>query len=157
MSYFNNSSDNNNLSKQKIKSSHSNRNIDKSTQVIQNFFLKASHIIAQARSPPPSPVKAHHVETKGSQVKLNKWFNLELDEYDAPPREDLKLWRILSSSSSSDLSSSILNLPPLVIETYLDLRDLNNNQTLILLDKGNLISVTRGTKKTEVVLERWLV
>lgn len=65
-------------------------------------------------------------------------------------KEDLRLWK-----SASDLSA----LPPMIIETYLDLRQVHPRDIVILKDdNGNPWSVTKGgSKKHEVVLERWLI
>ena len=49
-------------------------------------------------------------------------------------------------------------LPPLVIETLLDLRKLSPINWITLSDDdGNTWSVCKGTKKSEIVLERWLI
>lgn len=46
----------------------------------------------------------------------------------------------------------------MVVETFLDLRDLGPQHTLILTDSsGKPWEVTKGTKRSEVVLERWIV
>ncbi|CCH45471.1 Autophagy-related protein [Wickerhamomyces ciferrii] len=111
---------------------------DKLSQVIQNFFLKAANVITQARS----PMELDNINTVGSS-KLNKWFNLDI--YDGS-REEIKQWKALNGKST----------PPIVIETYLDLRDLNLNQSLILKDdEDNTWNI--NTKKNEIVLERWLI
>ena len=66
--------------------------------------------------------------------------------------------------------------PPLVIETYIDARELTANQTLVLLDEqgkrwnvdsamSNKMDVVAGSRKAgrvnevkpDVVLERWVV
>lgn len=50
------------------------------------------------------------------------------------------------------------NIPSLVVETYLDLRDLGPQHSLILTDvSGKQWEVTKGKRRSEVVLERWLV
>lgn len=110
----------------------------KLTQVTVNFFLKTSHMILQARS----------LDEDG-KGKLNKWFNLHTFNSD-DLRQELRLWR-----STIDLAA----IPPMIVETYLDLGDLPHGHTLALKDEhGNLWPVTKGgSKKTEVVLERWLV
>lgn len=107
---------------------------DKLSQVVQNFFLKAANVITQSRS---------SLEDNLGASRLNKWFNLDM--YDAP-REELKQWKNFNGKSCS----------PIVIETYLDLRELNLNQSLLLKDdEGNTWNI--NTKKTEIVMERWLI
>lgn len=64
-------------------------------------------------------------------------------------KEELRLWK------SADAFS---NLPPLVIETYLDLSNLSPHQSLVITDSnGKVHNVSRGSQKTEVVLERWVL
>lgn len=110
---------------------------DKFGQVMQNFFLKTANVIHQSRndSEISGPLGA-------SSTKTNKWFNLETQD---SPREELKQWK-----------SSPQQLLPLVVETYLDLRELNTKQSLVLKDEDGT-SWTVNTKKTEIVLERWLI
>lgn len=110
----------------------------KLTQVTVNFFLKVAQMILQARS----------VEDV-AKGKLNKWFNLHTFNSD-DRRLELRLWR-----TSADLGA----LPPMIVETYLDLSELPSGHTLALKDDhGNLWPVTKGgSKKSEVVLERWLI
>lgn len=110
---------------------------DKQSQVVQNFFLKAANVITQARS------SLEDNTNSMSSSKLNKWFNLDM--YDTS-RDDLKQWKSFNGKNAS----------PIVIETYLDLRDINLNQSLTLKDDhGDTWNI--NTKKTEVVLERWLI
>lgn len=62
----------------------------------------------------------------------------------------MKLWKLADPQVDS--------IPPLVVETYLDLRDLGPQHSLILTDStGKTWEVTKGTKRNEVVLERWIV
>lgn len=118
-------------------------------QVIQNFFSKALQIVLQARSlPDPTNYTA---DTESRSSKINKWFNLHM----ATPNEDwirgeIKLWK-----SFTDVSQ----LPPMIIETYLDLRQLSPREIVVLEDdNGNSWTVAKGgTKKQEVVVERWLI
>jgi autophagy-related protein 13 len=102
-------------------------------QVVQNVFLKAANVISQARQD----------EAKDAGAKINKWFNL--NTYDIP-REDLKPWKTTLSSS----------IPPLVVETFLDLRALTPKQALVLKDDQGA-SWNINTKKSEIVMERWLI
>lgn len=119
-------------------SSHSSKS--KLNQVVQNFFSKATQVVVQSRLGPRQRDKSH---------KLNKWFNLETDELEAF-RDDLKLWRTIDIYSDK--------MPPVVVETYLDMRHLNANQTLVLEDlHGKRWNASFGGRKTEVVLERWVI
>ncbi|GMM31970.1 serine/threonine protein kinase regulatory subunit [Martiniozyma asiatica (nom. inval.)] len=71
--------------------------------------------------------------------KINNWFNLSISENESLQRE-------LDSWNSKDITK----LPPLVIETVLDLTHLDSQ--LKIDDK--IINVH---KKSEIVLERWLI
>lgn len=121
----------------------------KLTQVIHNFFTKAVQIIHQARvssnSTSPSPSSS---VPDWDEKKINKWFNLYIATSPEVSKEDLRLWK-----------SQSLELPPMIIETYLDLRKLGSRQTVVLKDDcGGSWPVTKGGgKKQEVVLERWLI
>ncbi|KAH3685920.1 hypothetical protein WICPIJ_003110 [Wickerhamomyces pijperi] len=107
---------------------------EKLLQIVHNFFLKSATVISQSRSLIPND----HTQNQ----RVNKWFNLET--YDTV-KDDLKLWK---SSSQS--------LPPMIIETYLDLREFKPNQSLVLLDDDN-IEWPVNTRKSEIVIERWLI
>lgn len=88
-------------------------------------------------------VQSRGEEVKDSNAKINKWFNLNTQD---TARDDLKPWR-------NALPSGIL---PLVVETYLDLRALTPKHALVLKDdQGSSWNI--NTKKTEIVMERWLV
>lgn len=64
-------------------------------------------------------------------------------------RDDLRLWKTADAFSK---------LPPLVVETYLDLTNLSPHQALVAVDSnGKMHNVTRGQQKAEVVLERWVI
>ncbi|GAA5967682.1 hypothetical protein JCM11641_005734 [Rhodosporidiobolus odoratus] len=84
---------------------------------------------------------------KNGKGKVNKWFNLELP--DSPiHRDELKTWRsvstLLSASGGPSPSSSVpfssspspspasASVPPMVLETLLDVSDLTPNQVLVL-------------------------
>lgn len=117
----------------------------KLTQVVQNFFSKFVQIILEARSIEP-------IDLESLETKLNKWFNLNTSntsQYDSF-KDEIKHWK-----SNNDLQS----MPPMIIETYLDLRQLSPSQTVLLRDENeNEWTVTKsGTKKHEIVLERWLI
>lgn len=126
----------------------------KLTQVIQNFFSKSIQIVVQSRVQSDSykTVERRKIgdnEGPNTGSKINKWFNLHLYN-DTIAKEDLKLWK-----SCNDLS----RIPPMIIEIYLDLRQLTARQTVVLRDdNGNPWTVAKGgSKKQEVVLERWLI
>lgn len=125
-------------------SSHSSKS--KLNQVVQNFFSKATQVVVQARLNP----RVREQRQSGDKHKLNKWFNLETDELEAY-REDLKLWRNIDIYT-------VDKMPPVVVETYLDMRHLSPNQTLVLEDAlGKRWNASFGGRKTEVVLERWVI
>lgn len=136
----------------------------KTTQVIRQFFAKAALVISESRVVSTKVFKDSALNTP----LVNKWFNLELDESEEI-RESLRLWK------SIELPSDVLP-PPLVVETYLDLRDLGPKHNVYLTTYDTRISsddllggagssgaaekqfkVTQGGKRTEIVLERWIV
>ncbi|MCJ1265874.1 autophagy protein 13 [Lobaria immixta] len=130
----------------------------KLSQIIQNYFTKAALIILHARFPLP-PAYA-----KGSATRrVNKWFNVELDETDVT-REDLRIWK------NSDAVDS--RPPVMIIETYIDTEELTNNQSLVIIDEQGRrwdveealntspsSSAGGGSQPTgsEVILERWQI
>jgi autophagy-related protein 13 len=115
-----------------------NRQQSKFAQVIQNFFVKAAQIILQSRTlPENSPTN--------SDKKLNKWFNLYMYNNNVA---DLKIWKN---------HHNLQTIPPMIIETYLDLRQLTPNQVVILQDEHQNIWQVLRHKKQEIVLERWLI
>lgn len=109
------------------------------TQIVQNFFLRSAQIIYGSRE--NSPLKSSHSSSQISK-NSNRWFNLDLESFQLP-KSALSLWK----------GQDILQMPPLVVETVLDLRGLERNQTLIF-DGENIV---KTDKKAEIVLERWLV
>lgn len=127
----------------------------KLTQVIQNFFSKSVQIVLQSRIQSESHNKEEQLKVGGDvgghnvSSKINKWFNLHMYN-DNLPKEELKLWKNINDVSQ---------MPPMIIEVYLDLRQLTAIQTVILRDdNGNPWTVAKGgSKKHEVVLERWLI
>ncbi|CAK9436519.1 uncharacterized protein LODBEIA_P10770 [Lodderomyces beijingensis] len=153
-------------------------------QVLVNFFTKAAQIILDSRSSsselslysnsdlssaattsqPYADGHGHgqghnqghghgyahpHPHAEDPVVKINKWFNLHMISTSATSKDDLKLWK----------NPEVITLPPMIIETYLDLRQLPSNQTLVLFDeqKHPWTVVKPNGKKQEVVLERWLI
>lgn len=116
----------------------------KLTQVVQNFFTKAVQIILSGRS--------ETIDSGHSSDKVNKWFNLLMPTHATGTcnKEDLKLWK-----SCGDLSS----IPPMIIETAVDLRQVSPSNTVVLKDENDnpWTVVKGGGKKHEVVIERWLI
>lgn len=122
------------------KSSDSKKRHNKLVQVIQNFFTKVLQLVIQSRTDqdPQTP-------------KINKWFNLYMPSIDSESvRLECKPWR-----SHADLAL----FPPMIIETYLDLRQLDKSEMVMLDDgRGGVWPVAdSAAKKLEIVLERWLI
>lgn len=119
--------------------------------VMQNFFTKALQTIVQARLAPELAPSSYQHEESSTSSKINKWFNLLVpaasDEW---LRAEIKQWRSQAES---------YGLPPLIIETYLDLRQVLGREMVMLEDdNGNSWTVVdSGHKKQEVVVERWLI
>lgn len=110
-------------------------------ELIQDFFMKSAGLITL-------------IENKGNTFDEtpvnfdNEWFDMNIDMVHELPS-------VINTWSHYDGKTE---LPPLVIETYLDLRQLTSNYTVRLRDKeGHLWTVAKGSKKSEVVLERWLI
>ncbi|KAL6454426.1 ATG13 Autophagy-related protein 13 [Candida maltosa Xu316] len=122
--------------------------IAKLTQVIQKFFTKSCQIILESRAYPDINTPSLY-PTKEESSKLNKWFNLYMNSISELSKDDLKIWK----------TTDLTNMHPMIIETYIDLRKLPSNQTLVLFDdeKHPWTVAKSGGKKTEVVLERWLI
>ncbi|KAL7269203.1 autophagy protein 13 [Rhizina undulata] len=137
---------------------------DKINQIVQAFFGKAAMVIIQSRM----TVNSLYSSKTGVR-KVNKWFNIELDDTDAF-QEELKLWRTCDSFDPRP--------PTMIIETYLDASDLTPNQSLVIVDADgkrwnvnealdmanaraglNTGSVRngRGNGRPEVILERWTI
>ena len=87
-------------------------------------------------------------------------FNVEIDETDLT-RDDVRRWRTCDAVDNRP--------PPMIIETFIDTKDLTNNQSLVIVDdegkrwdieeslnKPGLASDEQGSM-TEVVIERWVV
>lgn len=119
--------------------------------VMQNFFTKALQTVIQARSVPDTTLAGYSNESSSQTSKINKWFNLLMpvlsDEW---LRGEIKHWRNQAETQM---------LPPLIIETYLDMRQISAREIVMLEDDdGNSWTVAEGgSKKQEVVIERWLI
>jgi hypothetical protein len=87
----------------------------KADQLAQQFFSKSAQMIVQSR-----------LMIESLNGKRNKWFNIELEDYD-PLREELKFWKgqLLSTQQA----------PPLTVEVLLDISQLSTNQHLLLTDQ----------------------
>ncbi|KAF2494526.1 autophagy-related protein 13 [Lophium mytilinum] len=130
----------------------------KTDSLLQQFFIKATLTIVSARTVLP------HAFNKAGELKQNKWFNVVLDDTDEFA-EDIMEWRTMDAVQDKP--------PPLCIEVYLDLKDLTNSQTLVIIDEnGKRWDVaealnppaestarppSRMGMSTQVVLERWRV
>lgn len=111
-------------------------------ELIDNFFLKAALLICHSKGWKGAPAADEGPPT------TNSWFNIETFG-DTKLERELKPWTTFDGSES---------LPPLVIETYLDLARLSPSQQVTLKDQdGNPWNVCKGTKKSEIMLERWLI
>ncbi|ODQ64231.1 hypothetical protein NADFUDRAFT_83787 [Nadsonia fulvescens var. elongata DSM 6958] len=131
--------------------------VTKINQVVHNLFSKAAHVVVQSRT------VVNPVLQKGTNIpRVNKWFNLELEESESL-RNDLKLWRSIDAfaiSQGSHTTPSIpAEVPPLVIESYLNLQHLQPNQTAVLVDPltGKKWPTSKNNRRSEVVIERWVI
>lgn len=119
--------------------------------VMQNFFTKALQMIVQARSVPEAALFGYTNDDATTTSKINQWFNLLMPTLnDEWLRGEIKQWR-------SHAETQVL--PPLILETYLDLRQVSGREIVVLEDdNGNSWPVVDGgSKKHEVVVERWLI
>src|SRR5436305_133470 len=92
----------------------------------------------------------------------SKQFQLETDDTDAY-RDDLRIWKTCGAFENRP--------PPLILETYLDTKDLTSSQSLVVFDdKGKRYDVQEALnlpnssndvsnrkRITEVILERWRI
>lgn len=111
-------------------------------QLIDSFFLKATLLICSTE---PSRYQS---STENIFLFDDTWFEDHSELVGELPE-------IISKWSHYDGRKE---LPPLVVETYLDLRQLNSSHLVRLKDhEGHLWNVCKGTKKQEIVMERWLI
>lgn len=127
-------------------------------QVIQNFHTKAALIILHSRAD-LSPA----FSSKTNEKRVNKWFNIELDETD-DYIDDIRRWK----------KCDVLNErpPPLIIEVFLTTDTLAKGQRLVILDDDqkrwdvyNALepkqSARNGRRRPadarEILLERWTI
>lgn len=128
-------------------------------QIVQHFFTKAALTIVSSRVTLP-----HCFSQDSGQIRVNKWFNLNLDESEVLSKE-LGLW------ATSDIPNV---LPPsLFIDIYLDTAELARNQSLVIFDERGRrwdvaeallpVGETRTSarinqiRNTRVVLEQWKI
>ncbi len=116
----------------------------KVNQMIQNYFAKAVQVIVQSRVN-VSPTYIHNSTSK----KTNKWFNIELDDSNIF-RDEVRLWKTSDAQEPGP--------PPLLVEAYLDTRDLNPNETLVFSKENEPpIKIEAKLHSDQVVLERWRI
>lgn len=123
--------------------------IKKSTTPYQlSFFMSQFRLLSQKQSENLAQM-VEHLFAKVAQVvvvgprvagPVDRWFNLELRDTIG---DDLSLWR----------AKDILVVPPMVLETVLDLHSLSSRQALVFNNGG----IVKTERKSEIVLERWLV
>ncbi|KAI8235683.1 Autophagy-related protein 13 [Colletotrichum sp. SAR 10_99] len=134
--------------------------VKKLDQIIQNFHTKAASVVLQSRI---NLKPAYHTRGPGSK-KLNKWFQIETEEFD-DFKDELRIWRNCGGFENTP--------PPLIIETYLDTSRLTPSQSLVIVDEnGKRWDVmealnssdssddgrpTPAKRNTEVILERWRI
>ncbi|AMD20401.1 HDL343Wp [Eremothecium sinecaudum] len=109
-------------------------------ELINSYFTKAALLICQSKS--------LNDYTEVTNVTTDSSFNINTIE-DSHIQDELKPWTNFNGEAE---------VPPLVVETYLDLRNLTPSHMMILKDhEGNPWNVCKGGKKTEIMLERWLI
>ncbi|CAD6578919.1 MAG: autophagy protein 13 [Alectoria sarmentosa] len=131
--------------------------VAKLNQVIQNYFTKCALTILDSR------VSLSQAYSKEGIKRVNKWFNVEINETDVL-RDDLRLWRSCDAISHRPL--------PMIVELYVDAQELTNSQSLVIIDEqGRRWDVEEALNKSpsssaggsgqssrsEVVIERWVV
>lgn len=119
----------------------SNGNDNQVIELIQNFFLKSAGLV--------TTVESNRYSLDDTSIEFDdEWFDMNIDVlHDLPP--------IIDKWTNFDGTQE---LPPLVIETFLDLHLLPSSYTVRLRDdESHLWAVSKGNKKSEIVLERWLI
>ncbi|KIX03787.1 uncharacterized protein Z518_07340 [Rhinocladiella mackenziei CBS 650.93] len=128
-------------------------------QVIQNFHTKAALIILQSRVE-LAPAYSQKTDTK----RVNRWFNLDIDETDEY-KDEIRRWKTCDVDHNRP--------PPLVIEVFLTTETLQQGQRLVIVDEdgkrwdvmntlSSAHSASRGSHRrmgdaNEVILERWTI
>ena len=94
-------------------------------------------------------------------LTLELQFNVEIDETDLT-RDDVRRWRNCDAVSNRP--------PPMIIELFIDIRELSNNQSLVVVDeqgrrwdvaealnKSSSAMAAQQDQELEVILERWVI
>ncbi|OBR10717.1 Autophagy-related protein 13 [Colletotrichum higginsianum IMI 349063] len=134
--------------------------VKKLDQIIQNFHTKAASLVLQSRM----NLKPIYTTRGSGNKKLNKWFQIETEEFD-DFKEELRIWRNCGSFENKPL--------PLIIETYLDTSRLTPSQSLVIVDENgkrwDVMEALNSSdssddgrpvpskRNTEVILERWRI
>lgn len=103
--------------------------------MIRSFFVCAYDVLLALRSPLSAQQAQGH--SKESDKDYD-WFGLEIPHI---PSEALQLWVV----------GDLARVPPLVLETVLDLSRLSPSESIMF--EGGVVNTH---KKSEIVLERWL-
>ncbi|GKT94104.1 autophagy protein ATG13 [Colletotrichum tofieldiae] len=116
--------------------------VKKLDQIIQNFHTKAASLVLQSRM----KLKPIYTTRGSGNKKLNKWFQIETEEFD-DFKEELRIWRNCGSFE---------NKPSLVIvdengKRWDVMEALNSSDSS---DDGRPVPSKRNT---EVILERWRI
>lgn len=126
-------------------------------QIIQNFYTKAALIVLRSRVE-----LAPAISRKTGEPRVNKWFNIELDETEEYA-EHIKRWKSCDAEHERP--------PPLIIETYLTTDPLPQGQRLVVLDddqkRWDVYDALEGQRlhgpskrsgvARQVLLERWTI
>lgn len=151
---------------------------DNLAQIIHNFFVKSANIIVNFRTRRQHSTQQQ--ASDGYLREENSKFLADLggnssygafhressaskdasEEKKTPPQQRPDIWFNLKTSNSHILKNDILPwnskdvtmLPPMIVETVLDLSELGEHQKLFVDD-----DIINTRKKSEIVLERWLI
>ncbi|KAL6950733.1 hypothetical protein ACO0QE_000014 [Hanseniaspora vineae] len=109
--------------------------------MIRVFFQRTATLISNSKT----EAFGVHADKDDVLATLNEF-------YDPDAEKTMEPWLKINSHNMSKAA-------PLVIETYLDLRDLDSQHTVHLKDMKDdrNWNVCKGGKKMEIVLERWLL
>lgn len=143
--------------RQEQPSTDSSASMQRLNQVVQNFHTKAALIILHSRTN-LSPAYS----SKTNEKRVNKWFNIELDETE-DYLDEIKRWRRIDIQFERP--------PVLHIETYLSTDVLPQGQRLVILDddqkrwdvynalqgQSSRTTTRRSNDSREIILERWSI
>ncbi|KAJ3306979.1 autophagy protein 13 [Kappamyces sp. JEL0829] len=120
----------------------------KSQSLVHQFYAKTAQILVQSRL----------IGCAVGASKKNKWFNLELEDFDGL-KEELKFWKGQLAAGSC---------PPLMIDILLDVSNMKPSQNIVLTSAGGRrhrfpsevlhgIDPVQGkpVKKDKILLESW--